>query len=74
MAALPEPWAAGGHELDEFDELLGRIGSLVRVRAIFRRAGFEPGQLKRIDLEIERLHWRLAGAARRLAEAGQDAA
>ena len=71
MAALPEPWAAGAEELDE---LIGRIGSLVRVRAIFSRAGFEPAELRRLDLEIERLHWRLAGAARRLAETVEDAA
>jgi hypothetical protein len=71
MAALPEPSAAAA---DEVDELIGRIGSLVRVRAIFRRAGFEPHELRRIDLEIERLHWRLAGAALRLARSGQDAA
>ena len=71
MAGLPERRAAGDAELDE---LIGRIGSLVRVRSIFRRAGFESGQLKRIDLEIERLHWRLAAAARRLARSAQDAA
>jgi hypothetical protein len=58
----------------EVDELIERIAGLVRVRAIFRRAGFAPRELARIDREIERLRWRLADAARRLVEAHPEAA
>jgi hypothetical protein len=49
---------------DEVGDLLDRIAALVRGRAFLRRAGFEAAELRSLDVEIERLHYRLADASR----------
>ena len=55
------------------DELIQHIGRLVRGREFLRRVGIEDRELRALDIEIERLQWRLAGAARR-AVGGPEAA
>ena len=58
----------------EVEQLLERIGNLVRRRDFLRRVGVERHELRTFDTEIERLRWRLAGAARARAVEGGEAA
>ena len=58
----------------EVEGLLERIGNLVRRRDFLRRIADEPRELESFDAEIERLRWRLAGAARASAVEGGEAA
>ena len=48
----------------EVVDLLEQIAALVRGRAFLRRAGLEPRELRALDDEIHRLHYRLADASR----------
>jgi hypothetical protein len=48
----------------DVEELIERIGRLVRRREFLRRVGVDEGELRPFDVEIERLRWRLAGAVR----------
>ena len=59
--------------MHEVDELIERIGRLVRGREFLRRVGIDERELDALDLEIERLQWRLAGAARRAVDAPEAA-
>ena len=58
----------------EVEELLVRIGNLVRRRDFLRAIGIAPRELETFDVEIERLRWRLAGAARASAVEDGEAA
>ena len=63
-----------GSATREVEQLLERIGNLVRRRDFLRGVGIDRRELERFDHEIERLRWRLAGAARASAVGGGEAA
>lgn len=48
----------------EVSDLLEQLAALVRGRAFLRRAGLEALELRTLDEEIRRLHYRLADVSR----------